>query len=361
MIVFFCSTPYQILLSINIKFVNHKEEKADIYILNHFLNAPYIVKNLKKNNIFNRVQLVDAIGFTNSFSENSINRYLQKISTYLQSYKIMKKYFDFDNQIYDAVYLTYPDIIIQTAIKELYKHNNDMDVHLFEDGTGSYNNHIMITSKYKKWFNKIMRLDKVLDKYDSLMLFNPELYSGNSSIPIESIPHIDSNSELREILNITFGYDEDQKIDEKIIFLDQPVGHINGLSEQIKEVICEILENDYIIKLHPRSHSNDFPNYNTYQNNAVPWEIMSLNNNIEDKVLISYFSTAAISSKIIFDKEPKIIFLYEMEELTKINKMSNEQKEFVNKVKDTYRDISRVMIPRNLGELKKCISEALKN
>lgn len=357
-IAFFCSTPYQILLAINIKHSNHLEEKADIYVLNHFNDAHNIVRNIKGVGVFENIKLVDCIEFTRSFSINRIKRYVQKTILYLKPHKISNQYFGFGDLVYSQIYLTYPDVVIQLAMKDLYERNPELKIHMYEDGTGGYSSDILKTTKYKEWFNKITGFGEVIDRYDSLMMFKPELYFGNVDIPKVRIPHIDkTNEELKNIINKVFEYQDDYRIDEKIIFLEQPMNHVPGLSEQIRCIADEILKDNYVIKLHPRSRSEDYKDHNIYKKNSSPWEILCLNNSTEDKVLISYHSTALISNKIIFNNEPVIIFLYEMEELIGFHQVTQGTKEFIYRFKSTYRDPSRVLIPRNKDELKRCLAE----
>ena len=90
MVAFFCSTPYQILLAINIKSTILKSGVADIYVLNHFKDADDMVKRLKSIGIFNKVEIVNCIDFTNSFSRSKIVRLNQKIKMYIGYKKIVK-------------------------------------------------------------------------------------------------------------------------------------------------------------------------------------------------------------------------------------------------------------------------------
>ncbi|OAT80986.1 hypothetical protein A6P54_13400 [Bacillus sp. MKU004] len=352
-IAFFCSTPYQLLLATNIKIQLYKNDDADIYVLNHFKNSSELVEKLKDSKLFKNVQHIDCIEFTNSFSENKGLRFIQKTVCYLKYKKITKKYFELEDKFYDKVYFTYPDVIIQLAITELFNKNSDMKIHLYEDGTGGYNTKILETSSYKKLFNKMFGFNRVIDRYDSISIFMPEFYSSNIVIPLERLPKIDiNNKELIRVINTIFDYQYDQVINEKIIFLEQPMDFINGLNEEIKHIVEDILKENYIIKLHPRSNTELYANFNVYKKNSIPWEIICLNNEIDDKVIISYFSTGGITNKILFDKEPVVIFLFDLIELTPFHTVPDSTRNFIYRIRDTYRDQSRVIIPKDINELR---------
>jgi hypothetical protein len=352
MVGFFCSTPYQILVAINIKLTQHEDEKVELYILNHFDNAKNVVEKLKDENLFASVNYVDCNNFTKSFSSNKIIRFYEKANAYFHYQRITEKYFDFKNKFYDEVYLTYPDVIIQLAIKILFKQNDKLKINLYEDGTGGYTD--FNPSVFKKLFNLIFGFDEVIDKYHSINVFQPELYSGNAqknNNKINKIPKINAESKkIKCLINDVFNYKNYYDISEKIIFLEQPLDFVDGLNNDLKNIAKEILTKDYIIKLHPRTNVNNYSDFNLYQNNSIPWEVITLNSNLEDKVLISYYSTACVSPKIIFDQEPILIFLYDIQGIEDI--LTSETKNFIKKFKNLYKDQSKIFIPNTIEELK---------
>jgi len=351
-IAFFCSTPYQILIAINIKLTQYEDKKVDLYILNHFDNAKNIVEKLKDKNVFASVNYVDCINFTKSFSSNKTIRFYEKTNMYLNYRSVTKEYFDFKNKFYDEIYLTYPDVIIQLAIKTLSEQNDMLKINLYEDGTGGYTD--FNPSIFKKLFNLIFGFDEVIDKYHSINVFQPELYSGNAqnnNIKVNKIPRINAESrKIKCLINDVFNYKNNYDISEKIIFLEQPLDFVDGLNNDLKNIAKEILTKDYIIKLHPRTNVNNYSDFNLYQNNSIPWEVITLNSNLEDKVLISYYSTACVSPKIIFDQEPILIFLYDIQGIEDI--LTSETKNFIKKFKNLYKDQSKIFIPNTIEELK---------
>lgn len=356
MVAFFCSTPYQVLLAINMKLKLSKDKSADIYILNHFKDATNVVNRLNELSVFNKVNYVDCINFTHSFSKYRLIRYFQKMNKFFNSKKIAKKFYNFDDVTYSELYLTYPDLIIQLAIKELASRNSKLKIHLYEDGTGGYNPKIFDSSMYKKIFNIFTGTHKIIDHYESLMLFKPELYPIQIKIPIVQIPVINKdNLDFKLMINKVFGYENHHKIEEKIIYLEQPMNFVIGLNEKINKIMSEILIDDYIVKLHPRRDTNLYNQYNVYKDNGLPWEIISLNNEIEDKILISYYSTAGITNKIIFDKEPKVIFLYNLKELKEFYKIPYEIEQFIENLRKSYKDPSKILIAKTLREIKEFI------
>ena len=358
MVAFFCSTPYQILLAINIRLTILKDKAVDIYVLNHFQESEIVVNKLISLCIFNKVEHVNCLKFNQALSLNICKKAYERLWIYTFYRKIVERFFQFEEITYDDIYLTCPDIIIHLAIKYLWNRNRKVKIHIYEDGTGGYCSSVLNNSIKRKLFNRILGQEMVIDRYDSILVFRPELYSSINNIPIVKIPDIDPNNrQLTDVINVVFGYKDEYKIDEDIIFLETPINFlIYGLEERLKAIAEEVLIDNYIVKLHPRSTTELYSNFNLYKNSTVPWEVICLNNNVENKILMSFFSTAQFSSKIIFDQEPAIILLFNLKDLIPNNIFGEDEKRFVHKFYETYRDKSKIFIPESIDELRMYLS-----
>ena len=88
-----------------------------------------------------------------------------------------------------------------------------------------------------------------------------------------------------------------------------------------------------------------------------------MHQDISDNILVTTFSTAVFSPKIICGQEPRVIFL--IRALLENNGSESEGKmdsfdRFAMGVKEMYRDPSRVFIPRTLDEMIAQLREWLK-
>ena len=82
-------------------------------------------------------------------------------------------------------------------------------------------------------------------------------------------------------------------------------------------------------------------------------EIRYLDMDLDRSCLISVLSTAVISPKMLFDKEPMVLLLCNID-----MKASNVDDRFVHIYKDVqsmYRNPERFMIPESLEELEDCL------
>lgn len=350
MVAFFCSTPYQLLIAIQIKRAFFEHKVADVFVLNHFANSEELVKNLDAQKIFRNVKSVDALEFTKSISQKSRKRHFLKLYSYYNYKKIAKKYFQIINQQYDDVFFSYADVIIQLGLKQILSVNRKVKVHLFEDGVGGYLNFGTNTSKKKKWFNRITGSFH-LDKYADLYAFLPDLmYATN--LPKVRIPQINQDDlQFVEQLNAIFGYNHTE-INQKIILLQQPLDFKPNLNQIQFNAFNAIYAFNPVIKIHPRSNSTLYSNFQTLQKSDVPWEIICMNSDVENKVLVSFYSTAIITNKVIFDKEPSLIFLYDLDVFRQNHQISDELRLFFEKFSQLYLHSKRIYFPKTIAEFQ---------
>lgn len=350
MVAIFCSTPYQLIIACQLRNTIYKEKIVHLYILNHFKNSDIVYENIKNQFFFNEVIFSDCVNFTKSISEKTIKRYLQKIIHFYNYKKLAHKYFKIQNQKYDSVLFSYPDIVIQIAVKKIFKNNNNLRVRMFEDGSGGYSNRIRKTTGLKKIFN-FFSGSSIVDDYTEIWAFQPSLIK-NPNIEVKKIPSVNREDlEFKNLINRIFDCGQIE-IKERIVFFEQPF----NFDKLLNSIIKKLLTFNYVIKLHPRTSNKDFENYNLFPSNNIPWEVIALNNKTEEKVLISFYSTALITGKIMFDEEPIIIFLYNLSELRGVYDIGDDHREFINNLKKTYRDPSRIMIPNELEEITKFLS-----
>lgn len=366
-IAFFCATPYQVLLATNIAYSHYSDYEKDIYILNHFNKSESITENIKLNNpIFKHAQYIDCIEFSKSFnSSNIFKRFWRKSRAYLNFEKINEFFLDFDAKKYDEVFFSYPDIIIQMALLNLYKKNNNLIVNLFEDGTGAYSDDMTNISLSKKIFNWLINASEIIDKYHYYWLNNPMLYVGRIEKEyIKKIPKVDtSNTEFIKIINDIFHFESDYAIVQKVIFFDQPIPEFNkNTFNEVIDLSSEIFGEDFMIKLHPRTDKDLITNknINIYKQSQQPWEVIALNSDISNKILIAHFSTALMTNKIIFDEEPIIIFLFNVKEFKYYFEIPQDLAQFAFNFKKMYSNPEKVYFPQSLAEFREIIS-TLKN
>lgn len=355
-VVFFCSTPYQVLVALHLIREKHSADAITVYVHDYFFGAAEVTRRLDRSGLVEEALLVEK-EHSVRFSKVRTLRYLQKAGSFLIAGHYADSIYHFDCRRFDHAYFTFPDTIIQLALVSLKRNNPELRVHLYEDGLGGYIPRFSLPSSIKNAFNRIAGIASIVDSYSELLVFHPEFVALDLPFPIRRIPPIDGgDDEIIGLLNSIFGYCSSSSIGERIVILEQPLNFVPGLNDAIVEILDASLTADYIVRLHPRTKSADYGRHPVAPQTGVPWEISVLNTLIEEKVLMTYSSTSVFSGKMLLDKEPVVIFLFNMVELASLHVPSREMFDMVRRLRDSYREPERVILPSNVSELRHVIA-----
>jgi hypothetical protein len=162
------------------------------------------------------------------------------------------------------------------------------------------------------------------------------MIKNNYSLKFKKIPPINKTNENIFLFNNIFGYKHEKINDQiKLIFLEQPYHKSEDIELQniVISLIDEIIgRNNYLIKLHPSTPVEKYKGFSNLFPSSYPMEILNLNLDMHNKLLITINSTACITPKIVFDEEPKLIYLSNL--LPRKNIKYNN--EFVYKMSEIY-------------------------
>jgi hypothetical protein len=254
-------------------------------------------------------------------------------------------------------------------IADYFKCNSKkMELIMYEDGIATYSKiaedqvNYSIKNPIKQVIKRIVySINKPALEYVSLLyVYKPEYMEWKPKFEVMSLPPIDKNSDLiRKEYNHIFMYDDkEDKYDGRIIFFEE-----NFLAEglaindvDIVQQVESIFGKDNIyIKVHPRNPRNRFREmgYKTNTNVAIPWEVIVLNMNLDEKIFITIGSTAAISPNMLYDASNQVFFL---------NKCIDKKNEYNDKFRSIFEIIKRekpdlVNIPEDIYQFRKQVEE----
>jgi hypothetical protein len=334
----------------------HESQDAEMFILDHFGRAREVAEAVNESGIFRRVELIESLAFLATRPKSGLMRRAWRMAAYARSRRIVAQYFELQTVRYDDAYFTYADVLIQLALTELRRRNPLLRVHLFEDGAGGYHWRTLRLGPLKRRAYRATGYDKRIGLYDDMWVFRPDLFSSDTDLTVHKIPAVDprDNVFLDEV-NQVFYSAEVPGIQQRVVFLEQPVESAE-LYEEIQRVVASLIDEDWIVKLHPRSRSSSYGSYPNYPRSDVPWESICQNVDIGDKTIVSYFSTAALTPNIIFELEPRVVFLFALRELKAIWNPPEDLEEMVKKFRAGYVDATRVLVPESMEELRSALS-----
>lgn len=298
--------------------------------------------------------------------QNQINKYLYKVRSYLQPRWILKKSMVEPElkrtDYYDAVLVSHFGAMAQWFIYSF----PCAHIYLYEDGLGTYlrSNNSTLTSNIDRFFSKLTGrgADKIYP--EKVLLFCPDFYEGIYQNKVEKVAGIYENPEMEMLIRQIFPQ-EDASIycEYTFIYLGQPGDDYNK-TRMIKTLECEksivqVLENtlkeNVLVRPHPRQDVSLYENLNMDMR-GISWELSCVNQLSEKSILIGRYSTAQFTPKILYGKEPILIFtnmIYPPEDEAR----SKNIDDVINRLIRIYSDKSKIYCPRTIEEFEKLLLE----
>ena len=191
---YYCNSTYQLLTVLNLhwhrknaSFENVDDYHGDLILLNAFAGAEDIVKILNEDHVFDEARIMEKNPKMGSFRR--LRSLLEIISPmfYLSSKHGFKK-----EEIYDR----YDALVVpkyNTAVGAIWRVNKRADLHLYEDGLGTYYLNTDLLKPHSRSYRFLYErgFAKDFTHFSRLYLNAPELYSGTWKKDIRAVPKFD--------------------------------------------------------------------------------------------------------------------------------------------------------------------------
>lgn len=347
---FIGTVPFTLIEAINYT-ISYEIKEADLYLVSVFEGADIVGERIRKANIFRNVYMVEDVLLTYPV-------------TIEKCWNVVKNGRKFQKQLaerkYEYIYYNNSGWLINSIFYNgVYKGNKKVKNIFLEHGYSTY------IKRYDKkpWYLKplihlvgLRCMDGTM--LDEIYMFEPELNCVKQNGTICKMKKINKRNEtLKKAMNFIWEYNLEEKsefADKKVIIMEQGPQKVEFDKEAFWKSILSILDlNKVIVKAHPRQKNSTLSGTDVQisHNHTMPWEIEVLNHNMNNKVLITIFSGACLSSKLLFEEEPVIIFLYKLLPVD-YSFLGEEIVNFANKIGDLYQDKSKYFIPETIEELQ---------
>lgn len=349
-----CATPYQTFNALNLimNIFSDKNNKIDLYYRNFNKVSAGILENIKKENLVEHIYEYNIVEKRLNFIY-LYNVLMQVISTKKYLELLLKNKESLKNK-YDLITVT-SGTEFEIAFTKFYAMASTI---AYDDGLGSYVGDI-IHHQNLNFFWRIIRNSQHIQPI-CLYINNKEFCDStisNSYIQFPRYPFKDK--EKNKIIGNVFDYSNELKSNNRIIYLTQPLTEISrniyDKNNEIEKIIFKNRRN-ITIRIHPRDKIKR-TNQNINISKANLWELVCANEVNKNHILISYCSTAQIIPKIMFNKEPYIIFLYKLIYKELSDKLKTKFNSIVDKVTDIYNEKNKVIIPKSQQELIEIINK----
>lgn len=331
-------------LFLKIKVFND-EEIEKIKTTNLFTNV-ILYEDLPKSFIIKKIitRIITIINPIYCIKKQLVNKYdIKKIST------------NYNQCIYSKQFSLSIALSFITSNKNIY---------MFDDGAASYfsfniENRLITNLFYtilgknlkkirpKKLFlnDKTLVVDKWNQYYDEL----------------QQLPEI--NEKIENIYKDIFDVEEyeiNKYKSSNVIYFNQPNDNKLSNYEHIEKELIEIIKkyNNSIVRMHPRTKNfaNDIANID---GSNTMWEILCKYLS-DDLVLVGNFSTALLTPKLFYNKEPYIIFTFMMyDKYFKNNTINDNLIQFLNKFKNCYKNKNKIFFLNDINNLDLILKDIL--
>lgn len=361
---YICSTPFQILTSMSI--ADKSEGLSDIYIINKFKDAPMTGKRLEKTGFFNKVSIIEDVS-ANAFEgikKRSIQAYTLHIKNYLEIDKLVNSMIP--NIInYSDLYISCNSFMPRLFALYIKKKKLNVQIHYYDDGIGSYYDKKMYDISNRDYWGRLIFIGKRATKIEyDLYLYNPDLFREmlpQYNVALNKIKMLKKTEQNEVIVKHLYEISDDYTISQKVIYFDVVrKDFVNISSSDYVDSLIKKIENltgeeNMVVKPHPRDTKKRV-NCQYYSGVSQPLESLCFFQNFNDKVLISSFSTALFTPKLLYDQEPTIIFIYKI-----LGEEEPLRDALCESIKSIYFNPNKVHIPETEEDLRLIIDAEMKD
>ena len=348
---FICDTQFQIINCLNIVYHNYNKNQNDIFIGEEFPDADIVIKNIKKSGLFHNVyRYVYPRNFDHRF-KHKLNRVRELINPKKHVLSMIKDKIDLSEKRYDFIYISAPAHFMTLMVWS----NPGADVIYFDDGTGSYSGNMLerLIDKKHQIAYRLLGRDYNALKPKQLFVNNIDFCNSSLTKDIQPLPRINDDAEFVNFCKKIFELEYNNPYSKcNFIYLGQPYFYNIEKSIQIENEISKtIIEHTQCVaRFHPGQNCKEIPGF-IIDKKRTAWELICVNEVHDSTVLIGRCSTAQLTPKIIFDKEPYIIFTYNLlgKLLKKEDKMRFDQ--LTKSLEEIYKDKSKIRKPATFDEL----------
>ena len=369
----FCDRPIHVFNALNYVYHNLNDSlgNTDLFIIADFKNAREIASRVSKEKIFTHVFLLSRqqeVQLTSRVRHelNNIKRFLHlqdPIHIFLQ--EELSKFVitpTAKNIIldYDVVCTSAWGTSVWWELVNALREKNRL--FFIDDGFLSYRKSNIMeleATTLEQRIRKLFRWGKYGVQVDRLYLNNPQMCRFVSK-KIFTLPPMDTaDLQFRQIEERVFG-----KVEElsPVIFLGQMLleqinVNLQVLYQDIFHIVIDNVGKDkFSIRLHPSQKPEEVLGREQIrcEYGQTLWEINCREALNDGNILIGFSSTALVTPKMFFDKEPVVICLYRLL-AWKDQQLLRDTDEFFNAVREQYRDKKRFYIVDTIQQFREIL------
>ena len=348
---FACTTPYQVMGAVGI--VSAGKMKADLILFGMFEGYEALASRIRETGLFAAVAAVPPDKYK---SPGRLGAFGQMA----RAGEIAREILPGDGK-YEVFYSSSRAHIKNVLLHDLIRKNPELKIVVYDDGMGTYDgqSHVLNTTSLRAKAEKLMGWDLYGPERISFLVYEPALFTIPERYrgrPVAQMPKPGDSPETMDLLRQVFPVREEDQIREKVIIFDP----LRGLEKErekkfpvidacYREVVEAFGQENVVIKPHPRSTEKPEAEAKIYAGTGIPMEILYAGmEDLEERVLVTYASTAVYTPKMMFGKEPRVIALFRIAD----GETGSEWEPQFTKFRTMYTDRERMAAPVNQEGLR---------
>lgn len=352
-ICFICETPYQVFNCVNIaRMFSDTNHTLDIYIADCFQKSDQIGQALIAEGIFHSVNFYGYASFRKKISNHSI----QKLYELCLPGRLLRRLYpgNVQKNFYDRIFIS----TVSPFSTAMLSRMPAAKVAYYDDGLGSYLGGIGLPT-----FSKGRKLLSLLTGHNYKRFAPVAVYLNNTQFGnlkydcelIQIANVFEPESEEMQQFKRIFGYSVSPLYsDHSVILIDAPdVDENDTAYEQTDKAVKQAIvaqTGDAFLRPHPRqklirSYGMRIDNSNNF------WELLCAEQITDDSCLIGSFSTAQMSPKMLFNKEPYLIFTYKLFLKDGAASSADSVEGLIQMLRQTYQNPQKIHVVESVNEL----------
>jgi hypothetical protein len=178
----------------------------------------------------------------------------------------------------------------------------------------------------------------------------------------EPLPKLaEAPEELQQIFRSLWEYHNDGYYkSHKLIGLFSPVQDDDAelglelFQNEMAQTISTICKN-YLVRLHPRQRAEEYAGCEIDGRRDM-WELVCSDQITDDHVLLSFFSTAQMTPKMLFGTEPTLIYAFKAYPEGCTGEKEERIWGMLERLKASYQNKEKIIVPNTPEELWECVA-----
>ena len=351
---FACTTPYQVMGAVSIAAAEGMA--ADLYLFGMFGGYETLAERIREEGLFSEVITVPPEKF------RSPGR-LGALGQMVCCGAAVRPFLPPDRR-YERFYSSSRAHAKNLLLRELVRRNPKLRIVIYDDGMGTYDgdSHVLNTSELRTGAEKLLGWNLYSPERIEYLVYEPELFSRPAaclSCPVRQMPKPGDRKETMDAITRIFRVTPEDRIREKVMIFD-PLRGLDSEREKkfpeidrcYREAVSVFGRENVVIKPHPRSTETPDAGAKIYSRTGIPMEALYAGmEDLEDRILITYASTAVYTPRMLFGKEPWVIVLFRITD----GETGSEWQPQFDKFRRMYSKQERMAAPADADEFSRLV------